>query len=96
MGGAASGTPPSREQLENAFALIEGGLSIRETAKRCNIDRTTISKYLADPMFRRKVRRCGECGAVVDMPCLLCSTDLKVAAMHAAKRRLAKARRKSV
>lgn len=96
MGGANSGTPPSREIIEAALKDVAAGvLSLRAAAKRYGVDRTTLASYRDGTMFRRKVRRCPECGAVVDMPCLLCSTDVKVAVLRADKRRLVKARRKS-
>jgi ribosomal protein S27AE len=96
MGGVNSGTPPSREIIETALRAVEdGSMSLRTAAKHYGVDRTTLAKYRDGEFFRRKVRRCPECGNVVTMPCLLCSTDVKVAAMHAAKRRLVKARRKA-
>ncbi len=94
MGGPNSGTPPSREQLEQAFALIDGGVSYREAARRSGLDRGTLAKYHENRHYRRKVRRCGECGCVVQMPCLRCSTDLKVAVLRRHKRRLGKAPRR--
>jgi hypothetical protein len=96
MGGANSGTPPSREIIEAALKDVAAGVhSLREAAKRFGVDRTTLAKYRDGEFFRRKVRRCPHCGHVVEMPCLACSTDVLVAAMQAKKRRLVKARRKS-
>jgi hypothetical protein len=95
MGGVNSGTPPSREIVETALRAVENGMSLRAAAKRFGVDRTTLASYRDGALFRRKVRRCPECGCVVEMPCLLCSTDVKVAALRAAKRRRVQARKKN-
>lgn len=95
MGGVNSGTPPSREIVEAALrAVADGTLSLRAAAKRFGVDRTTLASYRDGTFFRRKIRRCGECGHVVEMPCLACSTDVKVAALRLHKRQLAKAARR--
>lgn len=95
MGGVNSGTPPAREIVEAALKAVEHGLSLRQAAKRFGVCRDTLAHYRDNPhLFRRKVRRCPECGAVVEHPCLRCSIDVKVAVLRRDKARLARARRR--
>ncbi len=93
MGGRNSGMPPSREKLEFALTLIEQGVSIREAARRVGICRDTIARYRDGAQFRNKQRRCPECGVVVTMPCLRCSTELRVAEAKRQKRIRSRAKR---
>lgn len=95
MGGPGSGTPPAREIVEAALRAVELGLSLRKAAKRFGVCRDTLAHYRDNPhLFRRKVRRCPDCGNVVLHPCLRCSIDVKVAVLRRDKSRLAKARRR--
>lgn len=91
MGGRKSGTPPSRELVEQALkSVADGTMSQRAAAKYYGIDRTTLSRYAKHRFFRRKVRRCESCGHVVHMPCVACSHEVQE---QAAKRQALKRRR---
>lgn len=94
MGGERSGTSVSREVTLQALRAVEGGMSLREAARRYGVDRGTLASYRdGEGLFRRLIRRCPECGAIVRMPCVACSPGLqKVAALR--RQRLVKARTK--
>lgn len=67
-------------------------MSLREAARRYGVDRGTLASYRdGQTLFRRLIRRCPDCGAIVRMPCVACSKEVR----KAAKRRLVKARKRA-
>lgn len=96
MGSATSGTPPAREKVEAALkAVASGQMSLRKAAKHFGVCRDTLAAYRDGAFYRRKVRRCPECGHVVSMPCVACSVEVQRAHRKLEKRRRAAACRRS-